>query len=185
MDSSGTVRSVLMKDGQALVRAEQYVPVSKASNKAVSFLTPYSPKYNAAGDRSLVDGIKGTLSFRDNKWLGFLDDEVVFTVDLGGRVQVSRVMVSFLVSVNDGIHAPLAMDVRTSQDGSTYTPFGQVDNPEGSRAQPPYKLPLDVRGRPTGARYVQVRVSGMGKVPAGFLFKGTDAWVFIDEVEVH
>ena len=124
-------------------------------------------------------------SFQDERWLGFLDDEVVFTVDLGERVPVSRVVVSFLVSINDGIHAPLAMEARMSEDGATYTPFGRVDNPEGSKAQPPYKLPLDIRGALTHARYVQVRIRGMGTIPAGFLFKGSEAWVFIDEVEVQ
>lgn len=185
IDSSATVRSALMKEGQVLVRAEQYVPVSKASNKAVVFQTPYSPKYSANGDQSLVDGIMGTLSFQDNQWLGFLDDDIVFTVDLGERIPVSRVMTSFLVSVNDGIHAPLAMEVQTSENGTTYTPFGRVDHPEGSRAQPPYKLPLDLHGSPIDARYVQIRITGMGTIPAGFLFKGSGAWVFIDELEVH
>ena len=185
IDSSATVRSVLMKDEQVLVRAEQYVPVSQASNKAVRYQTRYSPKYSAGGDQSLVDGVTGTLSFQDKRWLGFLGDEVVFTVDLGERLPVSWVVVSFLVSVNDGIHAPLAMEAWTSEDGTAYAPLGRVDNPEGSRAQPPYKLPLALRGTPAGARYVQVRVRGMGTIPAGFLFKGSDAWVFIDEVEVH
>ena len=185
IDSSATVHSVLMKDGQALVRAKQYVPVSKASHKAVVFETPYSAKYSANGEGSLGDGVMGTLSFQDNKWLGFLDDEVVFTVDLGEPTPMSRVVVSFLVSVNDGIHAPLAMEVQTSEDGVAFVQLGRVDNPEGSRAQRPYKLPLDVRGMLTEARYVQVRIQGIGRIPAGFLFKGSEAWVFIDEVEVH
>lgn len=185
VDSSATVHSVLMKDGQVLVRAKQYIPMSKASNKAVVFQTPYSAKYSASGDHSLVDGVTGTLSFQDNKWLGFLDDEITFTVDLGKPVLVSRVVASFLVSVNDGIHAPLAMEVQTSEDGVAFTPWGQVDNPEGSRAQRPYKLPLDVHGESAEARYVQVRIKGIKEIPEGFLFKGSEAWVFIDEVEVH
>ena len=52
-----------------------------AIGKPVKVLTPYADNYSAAGDVSINDGICGSWSYSDKKWLGFLSD-VDIVIDL-------------------------------------------------------------------------------------------------------
>ena len=58
------------------------VPLSKATRKTCSFISPYSEKYAGSGDGTLVDGYYGSLAFRDKKYLGFDARDVEFVVEI-------------------------------------------------------------------------------------------------------
>lgn len=175
----------LQKEGQQLSAMQMPIPLSLATFKECTFQTPYSPKYQSIGDQTLLNGRYGSLDFRDGQWLGFNGTDVEFTVDLGEIQNVSEVVAHFLVSIRDGIHAPLQLAVEVSTDGKTFQPFGKTDNPQGSEQQPDYYLELPVKAEPQKARYVQFKIKSPRTIPEGFLFSGTDAWVFMDEVLVR
>lgn len=175
----------LQKDGQMLPSMKVPIPLSLATFKNCMFETPRSPKYRGVGDQTLLDGRYGSLNFRDGNWLGFNGTDVEFTVDLGEERKVSEVSAHFLVSIRDGIHAPLQLAVEVSTDGEHYRPFGQAGNPDGSEQRPDYYLELTAKGKAQKARYVRFMIKSPITIPEGFLFSGTDAWVFVDEVLVR
>ncbi len=158
------------------------IPLSKATLKKCSFQTPYSEKYAAQGDGTVLDGAYGSLAFRDNKWLGFDGKDVEFTVDLGKSTAIHTLAVHFLVSVNDGIHAPLSVVASVSDDSRRFRSFGLAENQEGSKHGPAYYLNMRIDGAKTMARYVKFKVKSPKIIPKNYLFAGTDAWIFIDEV---
>ncbi|MCB9304551.1 MAG: discoidin domain-containing protein [Lewinellaceae bacterium] len=175
----------LQKEGQQLSAMQLPIPLSLATFKDCTFRTPYSPKYQGIGDQTLLNGRYGSLDFRDGQWLGFNGKDIEFTVDLGEIQNVSEVVAHFLVSIRDGIHAPLQLAVEVSTDGKTFQSFGKADNPLGSEQRPDYYLELPVKAEPQMARYVRFKIKSPRTIPEGFLFSGTDAWVFIDEVLVR
>ena len=160
------------------------VPLSQATLTHASFATPYHAKYAASGDGTVLDGEYGSLAFRDHKYLGFDGKDVEFTVDLGEVMSVGSVTPHFLVSVDDGIHAPLSAEAWTSTDGDDWNRLGTAANPEGSRHGDPYHLSLVVEGDAREARFVRVVVGSPKVISNEYLFGGTDAWIFIDEVLV-
>ena len=66
-----------------------------STGKTVIYHTPYSPKYAAAGDGSLTDGLRGGWNYGDRRWLGWLDTDVDLVVDLGERQPVRRIAADF------------------------------------------------------------------------------------------
>jgi hypothetical protein len=160
------------------------VPLSRATRRAVTFSTPYHAKYSASGDGTVLDGEYGSLAFRDGKYLGFDGKNVEFTIDLEEGTAVSTVTPHFLVSVDDGIHAPLSVEAWTSADGDDWLHLGRAENPEGSKHGEPYHLDVPVDGSSRDARFVRVVVGSPIVISNEFLFGGTDAWIFIDEVLV-
>ena len=161
------------------------IPLSKATLKTCHFTTPISPKYQAQGSSTVLDGQYGSLSFRDNKYLGFNGTDVEFTIDLGEVMPVKSAAAHFLVSVDDGIHAPQSMEVQIATRPDNFIPFAVADNTEGSRQGEPYHYSLDLSGKTAKARYLKFLVKSPIRIPPGYLFAGTDAWLFIDEVLVQ
>ncbi len=176
----------LSKDGKPFQEMTQVIPLSKATNKTCVFQTPYSPKYTASGDGSILDGEYGTLAFRDKKWLGWAGTDVDFTVDLGAEKKISQAVANFLISIKDGIHAPISMEVKVSLDNKRYGAFGKFKNPEKTQHHNPNCfMELNVKGKEQIVRYVRFEIKSPKIIPEGYLFSGTDAWIFIDEVLIH
>ena len=134
---------------------------------------------------TIVDGEFGSLSFRNQKYLGFDGKDVTFTADLGESMTFSRVRAHFLVSVNDGIHAPLTTQVQYSLDRSQWQDFGEQKHEGGSKHGDAYHLEGTVNSSRVQARHLKFIVQSPKVIPNGYLFAGTDAWILIDEILVQ
>lgn len=180
------LRINLQKERKPFQKMSHIIPLSKATFKNCTFQTPYSSKYQAQGNQSLLDGVYGTLAFRDKKWLGWNGTDVEFVVDLGKEMKIHQATVHFLVSINDGIHPPLSMEVNVSRDGKQFTRLEKVENPKKPTHQNPnYFLNLTAKGEVHPVRFVKFKIKSPVTIPEGYLFSGTDAWIFIDEVLIE
>jgi hypothetical protein len=179
-----TVKAILFDKKVKLAESSSFVPVNKALGKTIRFDTPYHPQYPSVGDSTLTNGIMGTTSFRDKKWLGFITPEVVFTLDMKQLTDVNSVIVNFLCDPNSGIFLPRTVSVYTSSNGYDFQQTGQRDNTEISRRGEPYLVPFEVNCKSQNIRYIQFRIKTFGEIPEGYLFKGSTSWLFVDEVLV-
>ncbi|MDX1739999.1 MAG: hypothetical protein R3178_01850, partial [Rhodothermales bacterium] len=161
------------------------IPLSLATRKRVFLQTPHSPKYQGSGVGTIVDGEYGSLAFRDGKYLGFDGKDVEFTIDLVEAFEVASVVAHFLVSPDDGIHAPTFVEASTSLDGEEWRQLGRIENPSGTRHASSHHLSLTVQGNAREGQFVRVKVGSPKVIPDGYLFSGTDAWIFIDEALIH
>ncbi|WP_234568320.1 carbohydrate binding domain-containing protein [Rhodohalobacter sp. 614A] len=182
---AATINAMLFEDGQKIIESKKFIPVNSALGKPVHFETPYNSKYTAQGDSSLTNGVMGSTSFRDGNWLGYLDDEVTFTVDMQEIADVNSVMLNFLCDPNSGIFIPDEVKVYTSLDGDSYTLSGERKNNAISKRGEPYLVPFEVELEPAKARFIKFTVSTFGEIPDGYLFTGTHSWMFMDEVLVE
>lgn len=185
VETATTINAVLFENGEQTIESKKFIPVNAALEKPVTFETPYDPKYTAQGDSSLTNGIMGTTSFRDGNWLGYLDDEVTFTVDIQEITDINSVRLNFLCDPNSGIFIPNEVHIYTSADGKNYQLSGEKGNDAPSVRGEPYLVPFDVDLDPVKARYVKFVIDTFGEIPEGYLFKGTNSWMFIDEVLVQ
>lgn len=141
----------------------------------VNYRTPYSPKYTAAGDGSLTDGLRGGWNYGDHRWQGWLNTDVDLEVDLGERQPVRRIAADFMQGFFADIWMPKAVEILISDDGEHYTTLATVEN----------DVPFDYRrnryrefgwtGEAAG-RYVRLRALHNGH--AG-------GWIFTDEIIVE
>lgn len=90
---------------------------------AVTYTSPYSPQYPAAGDCTLTDGILGGWTYGDKKWLGFLRDMDV-TVDLGEVKDIHFIGATFMHSAGAWVFLPTNVDFYVSEDGNDFTKAG-------------------------------------------------------------
>lgn len=180
-----TLYTAVFKEGERLAKMKYDIPIHTAMGKKLTYHTDYASKYRGRGKYTLVDGEKGTTVFSDGNWQGFEGTSVDLELDMGGQIKISEAIVSFLVSVNDGIHPPLGVEVLISTNGRDWTTWANQKYEKGSEQKQAFLLPLKLEAKTAIARFVRFKITSPVKVPKGFLFSGTKSWLFIDELEVR
>lgn len=146
-----------------------------STGKTVIYHTPYSPKYAAAGDGSLTDGLRGGWNYGDRRWLGWLDTDVDLVVDLGERQPVRRIAADFMQGFYADIWMPRAVEFSVSDDNEHFTPLATVGNDIPVEFKQDCYREFGWTGQ-TEARYVRLKARHNGR-PGG--------WIFTDEIIVE
>ena len=146
-----------------------------STGRQVVYRTPYSPKYPAAGDASLTDGLCGGWNYGDRRWQGWLDTDVELVVDLGERLPVKRIAACFMQGFYADIWMPRAVEISVSDDDRHYTPLAVVENDIPFEYKQDCYREFGWSGQ-TAARYVRLKALHNGH-PGG--------WIFTDEIIVE
>lgn len=133
-----------------------------------------APQYAGEGAVSLADKRKGSMNFRDGRWLGFSTDTVLFEVNVKTNAEI--LTLSLMEDHGSWIFAPQRVEV---WEGGTLLGSWNA-------ATPDYFLPksfrfIEVPLKSTPGDLMQVQVI-TGKIPDWHDGKGTTPWLFIDEI---
>jgi predicted alpha-1,2-mannosidase len=147
---------------------------------------PYAPQYAAAGDDTLIDGLRGNESFKTGRWQGYRVPSLRVTLDLGKVQDVREVSMGFLQDIGSWIFMPRSLAVFTSIDGDRFQMFAATPDEEPDRDSKArvHDWTLSVR-TPVQARHVLVIVRGLGTIPDWHQGAGETAWFFTDEIIVR
>ena len=153
----------------------------------MTYITKPDPQYSENGETGLIDRLHGTENYRIGGWQGWQGDcEVV--VDLLEPRLVSSVGTECLENMKSWIFFPSRVSVEVSDDGSSYRPYGSVDNTQFPTTLERQELStmhtFTVSGAPQVARYVRIKATNYGKLPAWHISAGNQAWLFVDEIEI-
>jgi hypothetical protein len=174
------------------------------SNAAMKYLTVPNKSYQDGAKKpygSMVDSIdfyrnqpllndiKGTTDYQYN-WQGWQGRNATFIIDLGKTDSISTVQLNFLENSSAWIVGPKSFQVRighteTEVISEQASQTGILINPNAGNQMIPgiYTLKLSLDQKIAG-RYLLVEVNNFGTLPK---WRGVDgnAWLFIDEIEIH
>ena len=158
------------------------------NDRKLTYITKPAPQYSENGEKGLIDRLHGTENYRIGGWQGWQGNcEVV--VDLLEPRTVSIVATECLENMKSWVFFPTRVEVEVSDDGTNYRPFGSVDNRDFPATLERQELSVVhnfiVNGTPTLARYVRIKALNSGKLPKWHISAGEQAWLFVDEIEVH
>ena len=154
------------------------VTFHKAIAKKMSYSPLYHKKYQGQGEATLTNVVRGTKNFLDGQWLGWLGDDVTFTLDLEQATEVSEVRIGAMDSQSSGIYFPIKFTISLSTDGKNYREVATHNEPCVVRGKPSLK-DFALKFNSQEARYIKITLKNVKTPP-----KGGDAWLFIDEVLV-
>lgn len=157
-------------------RIEAATPVQhKGLGKKVIYNQPYSPKYTASGDVTLVDGKRGTFNYQEGFWQGFETHDFDVTIDLGEVTDIHEVSACFMQRNDQWIWMPREVVISISDDGEHFTEIHR----EGCDIDPNNPAVLfqyfTWQGK-NRARYVRYHAIANGR---------EGGWLFTDEVVVN
>lgn len=183
--SPTVVKALVKQHKETVAKGQIFVPINKALNKTVLGETKAHEQYPANGFASLTDGKLGTTSFKDPAWMGYLDSTVTFVVDLGSVQDIRSVDLSCLSDANSGIFLPRRVQLFAATKADKFELEKDYSVTEVSKRGEPYLYPVQLNGLSTKARYLKLVIEPFGAIPEGYLFKGTNSWMFVDEILVE
>jgi len=93
-----------------------------AIGKKVKFNTLWSDAYPAQEEQTLTNGIRGSITYGDKQWLGYLNDFDV-TVDMESTQPISTIAIQFMHQPGPGVFLPSYVEVQFSDDGTNFTSY--------------------------------------------------------------
>jgi len=186
INQTTTVKAAVTRNGQLIdqvIEREYYLHKAFAAN--IEMEHPNSPNYDAHGEYSLVNGIRGSRSYSDGNWKGFSGVDLVATIDLGEETSISHVSVDALQTSGSWIFVPQWVSFEISASGENYelleTVMNTIDVNDSRRLVEVYAT----RQPAENVRFIRITAKNQGVCPPGHTGEGQPAWLFVSEIVVE
>ena len=149
-------------------------------------LTGQQPAANYAYDGAitLVDGMKGSNSYTNGAWLGFIGGDVTAVIDLGAPTEIQHVAINANISMDNWIMGCKGLEVAVSDDNETFRPVSSMVFPDETDLHKNDIETYEASFNPVGARYVKVTARPFAALPKGHDGAGKAPYLFIDEISI-
>ena len=186
INNTANLKIAAFRNGQAIGKQTNLsFDFHKALNAKLTLLNPYSERYRASGDNSLIDGIRGTDNFRDGLWQGYEGEDFDAIIDMGKIEDISSVTPRFLLNTGSWIFLPIKVTVSLSKDGKNYFEEKSINNNVPEKNPDIVLKDYPFRFSKQEVRYIKVKAVSIKKCPPWHPGAGGKAWLFIDEIEVE
>ena len=128
----------------------------------------------------------GSSDFNDGLWQGWNGPNLDAVVDLGSVQPVRVVEGSFIQVTRSWILLPRDMTVWLSEDGASWREAGTATHDiPAEHLEPVLRRLVVALPESARARYVKVRATSAGALPAWHGGAGRPSWIFADELIVR
>jgi hexosaminidase len=163
---SALVKTGIFRKGRMSQRPDTIdINLHKAIGKTITYNKKYSSSYVAQKEATLINGYRGSLTYQDGQWQGFLND-VDVTIDLGKEENLSKLRSTFMQVTGPGVYMPHFVEVSLSKDGTQFTTLEKVLNDVPATDPKLIFKTFEVSLKGQSARYVRF----VAKLQRGFLF---------------
>ena len=150
--------------------------------KDITILSEKSPYYSGSGDKTLIDGMLGSLDFRDKKWLGFYGEDFEAIIDLKENTKVGSIICNFMIEESSWIFSPEKVEILVSTDGKKYKSIADIKKESAAISEDGYIINFSAKDNDLKIRYIKVRAKTIDAIPDWHMGAGEKAWIFIDEI---
>ncbi|MBK7107032.1 MAG: chitobiase/beta-hexosaminidase C-terminal domain-containing protein [Ignavibacteriae bacterium] len=157
----------------------------KALNAKLTLINKYEEQYRANGDNGILDGLRGTLNFRDGLWQGYEGKDFEAIIDLEKNIEISEVSPRFILNTNSWIFFPEYVEISLSEDGQNFTELKKIVNDIPQKNPDIITKDFTAKFENLNARYIKVKAKNIGKCPVWHPGVGGKTWLFIDEIIVN
>lgn len=135
----------------------------------------YSDKYDAGGDKALIDGIHGGWTYTDKKWQGFICGGIDIIIDLGEEKEITTVHADFMQMCIPDVWMPAEVTVALSNDNAEFRTVATITHDVVRDEELSFKNFGWETDCPQKARYIRYTAKS-GK---------QGGWLFTDEIEIR
>lgn len=182
IDKSATIKAVSVNS-----KGEKSQVVESKLHKlphdwSVQLFSKYNRQYTGGGEIGLIDEIRGTLNFASGEWQGYQSQDFIAVIDLQRETEIKKLGGGFLQNARSWIWMPTKIEFEVSSDNASWTKVAEIKtdvSPEDMTEQiKDYVKEISL----VKARFVRVKATNLGKIPAWHPGAGFDAFIFVDEI---
>ncbi|MBE6346738.1 MAG: hypothetical protein E7067_05980, partial [Lentimicrobiaceae bacterium] len=185
IERSCIVKAACYGDNGEKIISEKYILYHKGMGhfkKLNTVAGNYRPEYSGGSEDALLNGVVGSMDYKDGNWQGFYGTDCDIELDFGKKENLNSIKINFNTNPYDWILMPKTMKVLTSNDGinyKEYKTFNIYEEVEKSKTTI-VKRNLDVKG--LSSRYVRIIIENPGLIPEGLPGYNNPSWMFMDEI---
>ena len=140
-------------------------------------------KYPGENINALINGIGGTINYRDPSWQGYEAEDLSATIDLGEIKNINSVKVRFLQDQVVWIFLPKKVKIEHSVDGQKYEIIHE-SYPDNSFSYSQDIFEYNAKLYNERSRYIRVKGFNINKCPDYHPGAGGPSWVFAYKIIV-
>jgi len=177
------VRTLVKGELQSVNSREIFVYKGPVDHIQLSY--PFEPQYRANGLISLVDGKRGSDSFRDGNWLGFLKNDFEAVIRLKKSITIGTITLGCMQNTPSWILFPEEVEFYISNDNKEFVSVGKVRNTTEWNQEGTILQSFTVNGNNKPAQWVKIVARNKGQLPSWHKSAGEDCWIFVDEIDIE
>lgn len=155
----------------------------KINYQVTDYTIVHQPESNYSGPHKLFDMELGSENFKDDKWNGYLGNDINTTANLGSVKTVNHVTVSCLGRSRDWILFPTEIIVYTSVNkNSGFKKVGSLKLNENNRNDLSELKKFTVTFPEIKSQYFKIIVKNPKVLPKWHEGAGNPPWIFVDEI---
>ena len=159
--------------------------VHLAAGLPVDLKYPWNDRYPPTNDRILTDCLRGSLDYKDRRWMGFEGDDLIALIDFAKPTLISKVTIGTMENQDHFIFLPVKVEVQMSLDGKSYHSLGQEIIDSLTRHDTDALKDISLSFDPVEIRYLRIQVKNLAVCPDWHPGTGSKAWLFVDELLVE
>ena len=181
VDRTVQVSASAQSGGKTYGPFEKRIYVYSGPVRRIRLKPRYSGKYPAGGAVSMVDGIRGSDSYKDGRWMGFCGTDMEAVIDLGQVRPVKMLSAGFMQKTGAWVMLPLWVEFSVSADGRQWRTLRRIFPKTGEKQDFAIEdFFIDVQN--AEAQYIKVHAENRKALPVWHAGAGNGAWMFIDEI---
>ena len=182
INANAIIQSRIKKEGKwsKQVTANYY----KIDNtKSIKIESVYANQYAAAGDKTLIDHLRGGENYRTGNWQGYRED-LIAIIDLGKTKNVSNISLGCMQDIKSWIFFPKKVSYFGSTNGKDFAFLGEINTTFSDKLEGSFTNDYSLKISNTKAQYIKVIAENYGACPKWHLGAGGKAWLFVDEIQI-
>lgn len=192
VERSCVVKAISYDENGDSVVSERNILYHKGIGHLKSLNSPagnYRPEYSGGGDDALLNGVTGSINYKDGNWQGFYGCNADIELDFGKAEVINSLTINFMTNPFDWIMLPTKVRVYafpvdiTPDMPDTWVKTFTFDDKVPMTGNNIFTKTLDLKGVMT--KYLRVVIENPGVLPAGTPGAGNDSWIFMDEIIVE
>ena len=183
LTSDANIHSRIKKDGSwsNIVSAKYY----KTDNiKSIKIESKYANQYAAAGEKTLIDHLRGGENYRTGNWQGYRED-LIATIDLGKEKNVSLISLGCMQDIKSWIFFPKKVEYFSSTNGIDFNYLGSINTTFSDSLEGSFINDYTIEFQKKKAKYIKIRAINYGYCPNWHLGAGGKTWLFVDELKIE
>ena len=155
-----------------------------AVGKKLSLINNANKKYPGESKEALINGIGGTVNYKDPSWQGFEAEDLIATIDLGNVQRINSIETRFLQSQIFWIFLPKKIQIEHSINGTDFDLLYEI-SPDNDFSFVQDIFTYIVEPQNTESRFIRLKALNIDQCPKYHPGAGKPSWIFSDEIVIN